>query len=73
MLLSGSNDGQLHAFDAGVFRGSCETSPLTNQQFVAGEFDNGSGLPEHGREGSSRRTPLPSPSRPCRTCYPTQR
>ena len=43
MLLTGSNDGQLHAFDAGVFRGACETNPLTSQQFVVGEFDAGTG------------------------------
>ncbi len=43
MLLTGSDDGQLHAFDAGIFRGTCETSPLTRQEFVAGEFDDGSG------------------------------
>ncbi len=42
MLFTGSNDGQLHAFDAGIFRGTCESSP-SGQQFVAGEFDDGTG------------------------------
>jgi hypothetical protein len=43
MLLTGSNDGQMHAFDAGIFRGSCEQNPDTQVEFVVGEFDNGTG------------------------------
>lgn len=38
MLLVGSNDGELHAFDAGVFRGSANGAGV-----VSGDFDNGSG------------------------------
>lgn len=37
VLLVGANDGQLHAFDAGVFRRQGTTTP------VRGEFDNGTG------------------------------
>lgn len=43
MLFSGTNDGQLHVFDAGSFQGTCESNPITGQEFVVGEFDNGSG------------------------------
>ncbi len=42
MLITGSDDGQLHAFDAGLFRGTCESNP-SGQQFVTGEFDDGTG------------------------------
>jgi len=37
VLLVGSNDGQVHGFDAGVFRRQGSTTP------VRGEFDNGTG------------------------------
>ena len=37
VLLVGANDGQLHAFDAGVFRRQGSTTP------VQGDFDNGTG------------------------------
>lgn len=37
VLLVGSNDGQVHGFDAGIFRRQGSTTP------VQGEFDNGTG------------------------------
>lgn len=50
VIIAGTNDGQAHVFDAGFFRGpggsatgSCETNPVTSDEFVVGEFDNGSG------------------------------
>ena len=52
VLLAGANDGQAHAFDAGIFRGKveptspitgCLTNPDTSEQFVVGQFDNGTG------------------------------
>ena len=50
VLIAGTNDGQAHVFDAGFFRGpggaatgSCESNPVTNVEFVVGEFDNGTG------------------------------
>ncbi len=48
LLLTGANDGQVHAFDAGVFRGpsaapTCQTSSTTGEEFVVGKFDNGTG------------------------------
>jgi Tfp pilus tip-associated adhesin PilY1 len=50
VLIAGTNDGQAHIFDAGFFRGpngdptgSCEANPVTNLEFVVGDFDNGTG------------------------------
>jgi len=50
VIVAGTNDGQAHIFDAGFFRGpngeargQCPSSPVTNQQFVVGDFDNGTG------------------------------
>lgn len=43
VVFLGSNDGQMHAFDAGNFRGTCESGQLPGQEFVQGEFDNGTG------------------------------
>ncbi len=52
VLLAGANDGQVHAFDAGIFRGKdvdgapatgCLENAATSEQFVVGQFDNGTG------------------------------
>ena len=52
ILFAGANDGQVHAFDAGIFRGKlvedapasgCLDSDATSEQFVVGRFDNGTG------------------------------
>ena len=43
LLLAGANDGQVHAFDAGNFRATCDLNTDTSEQFVVGEFDNGTG------------------------------
>ncbi|MFQ5349619.1 MAG: pilus assembly protein, partial [Thermoanaerobaculia bacterium] len=43
VLLAGANDGQVHAWDAGIFRASCDTNVTTGEEFVVGEFDNGTG------------------------------
>ncbi len=52
LLLAGANDGQVHAFDAGIFRGKlapgnpttgCITNSGTGEEFVVGRFDNGTG------------------------------
>lgn len=47
MVLLGSNSGQLHAFDAGIWRGlngnGCENSTIPGQQILQGEFDGGTG------------------------------
>lgn len=48
MLLVGSNDGQLHAFDAGRFRAGSDRDfftdePLVNDRTPLGSFDNGTG------------------------------
>ena len=48
MVMLGSNSGQLHAFDAGIFRGlgggsGCENSTIPGQQIIQGDFDGGTG------------------------------
>ncbi len=47
MITLGSNGGQLHTFDAGIFRGlngnGCENSTIPNQQIIQGDFDGGTG------------------------------
>ncbi len=43
LLLAGANDGQVHAFDAGIFRGECVDNAATGEEFVVGQFDNGTG------------------------------
>ena len=50
MVIAGTNDGQVHIYDAGFFRGPngedtglCRTNPITSDQFVVGDFDNGTG------------------------------
>ena len=43
LLLAGANDGQVHAFDAGIFRADCVDNPTTGEEFVVGQFDNGTG------------------------------
>ncbi len=50
VIIAGTNDGQAHIFDAGFFRGPngaatglCDSNPATSEEFVAGDFDNGSG------------------------------
>jgi len=43
VIFLGANDGQMHAFDAGSFRGTCESGQLPGVEFVKGEFDNGTG------------------------------
>ena len=52
LLLAGANDGQMHAFDAGNFRGKlapgnpttgCVTSSGSGEEFIVGRFDNGTG------------------------------
>jgi Tfp pilus tip-associated adhesin PilY1 len=43
VIFGGTNDGQFHGFDAGIFRGTCEQGQLPGTEFVVGEFDNGTG------------------------------
>jgi len=43
VIFGGTNDAQMHAFDAGIFRGTCEAGQLPDQEFVVGDFDNGTG------------------------------
>jgi hypothetical protein len=43
VLFVGSNDGQLHAFDAGKFDGEWQGATSTNNLRIVGQFDNGTG------------------------------
>ncbi|GAG78382.1 unnamed protein product, partial [marine sediment metagenome] len=47
MLAVASNSGQVHVYDAGIWRGlngnGCENSTIPGQQILQGEFDNGTG------------------------------
>ncbi len=59
MLLAASNDGQLHAFDAGIMRGTCSS---TNPDLIEGTYDTGTGhelfsfVPKTAREKLVRQS-----------------